>query len=75
MDGQRIIIYDYGGNDDPLTVRVLNLINYSWYIPKISGIVPRIRGWHPADVIENIWFGNYDFLLFNSIYLLTNRNI
>ena len=49
---------------------MLNLINYSWYIPKISGIVPRIRGWHPADVIGKymvISFGNFEY---NEIHLI-----
>ncbi|RIA91944.1 hypothetical protein C1645_821301 [Glomus cerebriforme] len=77
LDGQRIIIYDYGGNDDPLTVRVLNLINYSWYIPKVSGTIPRIRGWHPADVIGKymvISFGTYDPEKESAIILLDISN-
>ncbi|CAI2171985.1 2730_t:CDS:2 [Funneliformis geosporum] len=30
---------------------VLNLANYEWYIPKISGTIPGSRYWHQANVI------------------------
>ncbi|CAI2188853.1 9996_t:CDS:2, partial [Funneliformis geosporum] len=43
---------------------VLNLANYEWYIPKITGIIPGSRYWHKANVIGRymvISFGDIDF--------------
>ncbi|CAI2188104.1 4994_t:CDS:2, partial [Funneliformis geosporum] len=54
IDGQIII---FGGANNLVNLQpqnslyVLNLINYEWYIPKISGKVPAPRRWHEAIVI------------------------
>ena len=68
MDGQRIIIFggylsgiDMSLND---SLHVLNLTNFEWYIPKISGQIPNSRGWPKANVIGKymvISFGKYIF--------------
>jgi hypothetical protein len=44
---------------------VLDLENFNWYIPKISGKIPKPRGFHQANVIGKymvISFGKYNFL-------------
>ena len=44
---------------------VLNLTNFEWYIPKISGQIPKNRYSHKANVIGKymvISFGNYHCL-------------
>ena len=55
MDGQRIIIFGGKINWTPLqpqdSLYVLDLINFEWDIPKISGNVPSSRYWHQANVI------------------------
>ncbi len=71
MDEKRIIIYGgytsggYGGynvtNQDSLYV--LDLINFVWYVPKVSGKIPVNRYWHQANVIGKymvISFGTYN---------------
>jgi hypothetical protein len=65
LDGQRIIIY--GGifvNSGYLdtTLYVLDLNNYNWYIPKISGKIPHPRTFHKANVI-----GKYIVISFGKI--------
>ena len=58
LDGQRIIIF--GGTatvtSDPLSsgdsLYVLNLANFEWSIPKISGQIPTSRMYHTANVID-----------------------
>ncbi|CAG8660234.1 13853_t:CDS:2 [Rhizophagus irregularis] len=32
---------------------VLNTINFNWYIPKVTGDIPRSRFWHKANVMDN----------------------
>ena len=66
LDGQRVIIY---GGYSPVKViapedalYVLDLTNYSWYIPKISGKFPKTRYYHQANVIGKymvISFGKF----------------
>ncbi|RIA89136.1 hypothetical protein C1645_876913 [Glomus cerebriforme] len=54
LDGQRIIIFGgYFKNPGYLdtTLYVLDLTNFNWYIPKISGKIPNPRVYHKADVI------------------------
>ena len=61
MDGKRIIIF--GGH--PLfndSLYVLDIINFEWYIPKVSGKLPRSGSEHKANVIGKymvISFGTY----------------
>jgi hypothetical protein len=48
----------------------LDLTNYEWKIPKISGKIPKSRFWHRATVFNNymiISFGKY-----NTIYMFHN---
>ncbi|CAI2188363.1 1273_t:CDS:10, partial [Funneliformis geosporum] len=77
IDGQIII---FGGANNLVNLQpqnslyVLNLINYEWYIPKISGKVPAPRRWHEAIVIGKymvVSFGLYDD---NDILLLDISN-
>ncbi|PKC69012.1 galactose oxidase [Rhizophagus irregularis] len=81
LDGQRIIIY--GGffiNPGYLdtTLYVLDLNNYNWYIPKISGKIPNPRAFHKANVIGKymvISFGDgYDKTVESDILLLDISN-
>ncbi|CAG8639417.1 6336_t:CDS:2, partial [Funneliformis caledonium] len=55
LDGQRVIIFggakEYENLQSQNALYVLNLINYEWYIPKISGNIPSPRRWHEANVI------------------------
>jgi hypothetical protein len=68
LDGQRIIIYGgYFVNPGYLdtTLYVLDLNNYNWYVPKISGKIPHPRAYHKANVIGKyivISFGKYNIL-------------
>ena len=49
LDGQRIIMfggfYDQTPGSLDATLYVLDLTNYSWSIPKISGKIPNSRIW------------------------------
>ena len=69
LDGQSVIIF--GGtatlNNDPIvpedSIYVLNITNFEWSIPKVSGQIPKSRVWHRADVIGKymvVSFGKYD---------------
>ncbi|RIA85746.1 hypothetical protein C1645_879107 [Glomus cerebriforme] len=65
LDGQRIIIFG-GDFINPgyldTTIYVLDLTNFSWYVPKISGKIPSPRINHQANVIGKymvISFGKY----------------
>ncbi|PKY56874.1 hypothetical protein RhiirA4_508411 [Rhizophagus irregularis] len=81
LDGQRIIIYggfySYPGYLDT-TLYVLDLNNYNWYIPKISGKIPKPRVYHKANVIGKymvISFGDgYDKTVESDILLLDISN-
>ncbi|PKY54983.1 galactose oxidase [Rhizophagus irregularis] len=81
LDGQRIIIfggfYDYPGYLDT-TLYVLDLNNFNWYIPKISGKIPKPRAYHKANVIGKymiVSFGEgYDKLIESDILLLDISN-
>ena len=66
LDGQRIIIFG-GTNFDQDSLYVLDLKNFEWYIPKISGKLPSSRFWHQANVIGKymvISFGKYHISVF-----------
>ncbi|CAG8687936.1 23062_t:CDS:2 [Rhizophagus irregularis] len=81
LDGQRVIIYG-GAFNNPgyldTTLYVLDLTNYNWYIPKISGIIPKPRVFHQANVVEKymvISFGiGYDRTVESDILLLDISN-
>ena len=66
LDGKRIIIFGgYFINPGYLdtTLYVLDLANYNWYIPKISGKIPKPRALHQANVIGKymvVSFGKYN---------------
>ncbi|CAG8495631.1 20583_t:CDS:2 [Rhizophagus irregularis] len=81
LDGKRIIIF--GGiftNTGYLdtTLYVLDLANYNWYIPKISGKIPNPRALHKANVIGKymvVSFGyGYDKTVESDILLLDISN-
>ncbi|CAB4394376.1 unnamed protein product [Rhizophagus irregularis] len=81
LDGQRIIIYGgYFVNPGYLdtTLYVLDLNNYNWYIPKISGKIPKPRAFHKANVIGKymvVSFGDgYDKTVESDILLLDISN-
>uniref|UniRef100_U9U221 Galactose oxidase n=1 Tax=Rhizophagus irregularis (strain DAOM 181602 / DAOM 197198 / MUCL 43194) TaxID=747089 RepID=U9U221_RHIID len=66
LDGKRVIIFGgYFINPGYLdtTLYVLDLANYNWYIPKISGKIPKPRALHKANVIGKymvVSFGKYN---------------
>ena len=73
LDGQRIVIFGGASNtvNDPFTpedsLYVLNLFNFEWSIPKISGKLPKSRLWHRANVVGKymvVSFGKYDVLIY-----------
>ncbi|PKB93532.1 hypothetical protein RhiirA5_441032 [Rhizophagus irregularis] len=74
LDGKRIIIFGgYFINPGYLdtTLYVLDLNNYNWYIPKISGKIPKPRALHEANVIGKymvVSFGKYNILCYCSSY-------
>ncbi|CAG8704986.1 1661_t:CDS:2, partial [Funneliformis caledonium] len=78
LDGQQVIIFGGVNNLNNLksqdTLYVLNLLNFEWSIPKISGTIPGSRYWHQANVIGRymvISFGfGYDSNVDNDILLL-----
>ena len=78
LDGQRIIIF--GGTtslnfnpfvtvDESDSIYSLDLTNFAWSVPKISGPVPKARMLHGANVIGKymvISFGKYMNLIYNT---------
>jgi len=65
LDGQWIIIFGEETYSIPLqpqnSLYVLDLINFEWYISKISGNIPSYRSFHKANIIGKymvISFGN-----------------
>ncbi|RGB41036.1 hypothetical protein C1646_752556 [Rhizophagus diaphanus] len=81
LDGKRIIIFGgYFINPGYLdtTLYVLDLVNYNWYIPKISGKIPKPRTLHKTNVIGKymvISFGyGYDKTVESDILLLDISN-
>ncbi|GBC04885.1 hypothetical protein RclHR1_05920005 [Rhizophagus clarus] len=80
LDGQRVIIF--GGtasvNSTDLipqdSLYELNLINFEWSIPKVSGQIPESRMYHKANVVGNymvVSFGDgYDQTTESDILLL-----
>ena len=73
LDGQRIITY--GGIKGPSqeSLYVLDIINFEWYIPKVSGKIPSSRYLHQANVIGKymvISFGNNIQYIFLSLNIL-----
>ncbi|CAB4399942.1 unnamed protein product [Rhizophagus irregularis] len=76
LDGQRIIIYG-GVFIDPgyvdTTLYVLDLTNFNWYVPKITGNIPKPRAWHKANVISR-YMVSYDKKAESDILLLDISN-
>ncbi|CAG8495578.1 20580_t:CDS:2 [Rhizophagus irregularis] len=82
LDGKRIIIFGgYFINPGYLdtSLYVLDLANYNWYIPKISGKIPKPRAFHQTNVIGKymvVSFGEgYDKTVESDILLLDISNI
>ncbi|RIA99288.1 hypothetical protein C1645_811776 [Glomus cerebriforme] len=68
LDGQSIIIYGGSGHNNGFinqedSVYVLNINNFNWYIPKISGQMPSSRTFHKSVLI-----GNYMVITFGEGY-------
>ncbi|CAG8551470.1 13071_t:CDS:2 [Funneliformis caledonium] len=65
LDGQRIIIFEGINNLNNLKPRealyVLDLVNFEWSIPKVSGTIPGSRFWHQANVIERYMVISFGF--------------
>ncbi|RIA87834.1 hypothetical protein C1645_739812 [Glomus cerebriforme] len=64
LDGQRIIIFGgFFDNSEYLdtTLYVLDLTNFNWYIPKISGQNPNHRRFHKASVIGKYMVISFGF--------------
>ncbi|CAG8649740.1 14088_t:CDS:2 [Funneliformis caledonium] len=82
LNGQKVIIFGGINNINKFTPQdtlyVLDLNNFEWYIPKISGSIPSSRYWHQANVIGKymvISFGfGYDRNIDNDILLLDISN-
>ncbi|RIA96729.1 hypothetical protein C1645_871835 [Glomus cerebriforme] len=78
LDGQKIIIFGGTATDAENSLCILNLTDFEWYIPKISGQIPKGRMYHQANVIGNymvISFGmGYDQLTESDILLLDINN-
>ncbi len=81
MDGQRIIIFGgrVGTNKTSLqpqdSLYELDLIDYKWYIPKISGKIPGSRYDHKANVIGKymvISFGKYHMYFIIEFYMIVD---
>jgi len=69
LDGQRIIIFG-GITTSEISLYVLDIINFEWYIPKTSGNEPSSRGGHKANVIGKymvISFGMYNIYVFSFV--------
>ncbi|GBB96546.1 hypothetical protein RclHR1_02780009 [Rhizophagus clarus] len=82
LNGQRIIIYggafSNSNAEDTTALYVLDLTNYNWYVPKISGKIPNSRAFHKANVIGKymvVSFGvGYDRTIESDILLLDISN-
>jgi hypothetical protein len=66
LDGQRVIIFGGLTSNIPATTPLheLNVINFEWRIPKVSGQIPDGRLFHKANIIGKymvISFGKYFF--------------
>ncbi len=71
MDGQRIIIFGGIIGTEMIVLQpqdslyVLDLINFEWYIPKVSGNIPSSRYLHRANVI-----GKYMIISFGTCIIV-----
>ncbi|RIA89146.1 hypothetical protein C1645_806424 [Glomus cerebriforme] len=82
LDGNRMIIYGGIFNNPPgyidATLYVLDLTNFNWYVPKITGNIPKTRAYHKANVIGKymvISFGKgYDKSVESDVLLLDISN-
>ena len=68
MDGQKVIIFGgYGQGDENLSpaisLYVLDINDFRWYIPKVSGEIPQSRTYHKTVLIGKymvVTFGKYN---------------
>ncbi|RIA87051.1 hypothetical protein C1645_828343 [Glomus cerebriforme] len=78
LDGQKVIIF--GGNLSEDSLYVLDLKNFNWYIPKVTGKIPSSRIFHRTVVIGNYMVvtfankGQYTQGINNDILLLDISN-
>ncbi|RIA96731.1 hypothetical protein C1645_814914 [Glomus cerebriforme] len=84
LDGQRVIIFggantfDYKNFVPEDSLYILNIMNFEWYIPKVSGPIPKTPMFHRANIIGNymvVSFGyGYDAKAQSDILLLDISN-
>ncbi|GES82222.1 hypothetical protein GLOIN_2v1656403 [Rhizophagus clarus] len=56
LDGRSVIMFGGRGETDlPSSdaLYVLDTINFNWYIPNVTGNIPRPRFWHKANIMDN----------------------
>ncbi|GET01458.1 hypothetical protein GLOIN_2v1834755 [Rhizophagus clarus] len=63
LDNQKIIIFGGKGTTNFTALYELDITNFDWYIPKISGEIQNPRYWHKANVI-----GKYMVISFGCCY-------
>ncbi|GBC23899.1 hypothetical protein GLOIN_2v1806167 [Rhizophagus irregularis DAOM 181602=DAOM 197198] len=63
LDGQKIIIFGGKWTTNLTALYELDLTNFNWYIPKVSGQIQDPRYWHKANVI-----GKYMVISFGCCY-------
>ncbi|RGB43316.1 hypothetical protein C1646_749886 [Rhizophagus diaphanus] len=63
LDGQKIIIFGGKGTTNLTALYELDVTNFNWYIPKVSGQIQDPRYWHKANVI-----GKYMVISFGCCY-------
>ncbi|CAG8818991.1 5964_t:CDS:2, partial [Racocetra persica] len=72
LDNKRIIVFG-GVSDIGYTAAdalyVLDVVNFQWYRPNVSGTIPSYRGWHMANLI-----GKYMVISFGLGYSQTNES-
>ncbi|CAG8533467.1 10161_t:CDS:2 [Funneliformis caledonium] len=82
LDGQQLIIFGGISNFNDLkpqdAIYMLDLVNFEWKVPKVSGNIPSSRYWHQANVIGKymvVTFGfGYDITVDNDVLLLDISN-
>ncbi|RIA87041.1 hypothetical protein C1645_778152 [Glomus cerebriforme] len=61
LDGQRVILFGGNAVESDNSIHVLDINNFFWYVPKVSGKIPSSRFNHKAVIIDKymvVTFGN-----------------
>jgi len=74
LDGKQIIIFGgfFTGTD---SLYVLDIINFEWYIPKVSETNPGYKIWHQANVVEKYIVISFFSVFINKQLLKTYLNL